>query len=433
MLSKVARVVGRSAGAGARAGRGAGLAGSRALATRTQLGDIFSPTPEHVQLRSTVREFAEKEVLPQALEHSREEKFNMGLFKKCGELGLLGITADPEFEGSGMDATAAVIVHEELSAADPSFTLSYLAHSMLFVNNLNFNGSAEQKGRFLPRACRGDLIGGMGMSEPSAGTDVLGMLTNAKRVAGGSGGYVLNGQKMWITNGAVSDTELGDAFLVYARTGKASNARTDFSLLLVEKGMPGFSLGQRIKDKCGMRASFTAELVFEDVAVPQANLVGKEGDAVLHMMRNLELERVALAAMSLGIARRSIEIMNKYAKERKAFGKSLNEFGQMQKHIADSYAEYAAGKAYVYNVARAMDLRVAGNRIDSDGTKLFCSTMAKNVADRAMQVLGGYGYCGPYQVEQLWRDAKLLEIGGGTLEAHEKNMTRDLSKIEAFP
>lgn len=205
------------------------------------------------------------------------------------------------------------------------------------------------------------------------------------------------------------------------------------SLFLVEKGMPGFSLGQRIKDKCGMRASATGELVFEDVRVPAANLVGGEGDAVLAMMRNLELERLALAAMSLGIARRSIEVMSKYAKEREAFGSKLHSFGQVQRHIADSYAEYAAGKAYVYNVAKNLDLASTGNRVDSDGVKLYCSVMGKNVADRAIQVLGGYGYCGEYAVEQLWRDAKLLEIGGGTLEAHQKNMARDLSQMDTLP
>ena len=205
------------------------------------------------------------------------------------------------------------------------------------------------------------------------------------------------------------------------------------SLFLVEKGMPGFSLGQRIKDKCGMRASATGELVFEDVRVPEANIVGGEGDAVLAMMRNLELERLALAAMSLGIARRSVEVMNSYARERSAFGKTLNHFAQIQRHVAESYAEYAAGKAYVYNVASNLDLASTGNRVDSDGVKLYCSVMGKNVADRAIQTLGGYGYCGDYQVEQLWRDAKLLEIGGGTLEAHHKNMTRDLSKMDKLP
>jgi len=276
------------------------------------------------------------------------------------------------------------------------------------------------------------MIGGMCMSEPSHGTDVLGMRTSAVEQSDGS--FTLNGAKMWITNGAVSDTELGDAFLVYARTGapgvKASKA---ISLFLVEKGMPGFSLGQKIKDKCGMRASSTAELVFEDVNVPAANLVGNQGGATLCMMRNLEIERVVLAAMSVGIARRSLQAMNQYATERVAFGEPLRNFGQIQRHISDSYGEYMAGKTYLYNTAANMQLSSAGSRLDTDGVKLYCTTMGKNVADRAMQVMGGYGYCGEYAIERLWRDSKLLEIGGGTLESHQKNMTRELAGIAVMP
>jgi len=370
-----------------------------------------------------VKQFTVNEVDPQALEHDRKEEFNIDLFRKLGELGLLGITVNPEYGGSGMDSTAAVIAHEELSCADPAFCLSFLAHSMLFANNLNLNGSPEQCSKYLPGACDGSLIGGMGMSEPGAGTDVLGLRSSAIRKGDD---YILNGSKMWITNGAINDSELGDVFLIYARTGEKDK---DVSMFIVEKGMPGFSLGQRIKDKCGMRASATAELVFQDCVVPAANLVGNEGDAILHMMRNLELERLVLAAMSLGIAKRSINLMNQYAKERKAFGEPINRFGQIQKHIADSYAEFMAGRAYTYNVANSMTLDATGNRVDSDGVKLYCSVMGTTVANRAMQVMGGYGYCGEYQVERLWRDAKLLEIGGGTLEAHQKNMTRDMSRM----
>lgn len=390
--------------------------------------DLYTPTEEHKALRESVRSFAEAEVEPQALEFNRLEKFNRPLFNKLGDLGLLGITADEKHGGSQMDAVATVIAHEELSAVDPAFCLSFLAHSLLFVNNLNVNGSEEQKARYLPKACTGELLGGMCMSEPEAGTDVLGMRTTARK---DGGDYVLNGAKMWITNGAADDTTTGDAFLVYARSPTDASAKPSYSLFLVDKGMPGFSLGQRIKDKCGMRASNTAELVFENVRVPAStHLVGKEGDAVLHMMKNLEIERLALAAMSLGIARRCIDVMNKYASQRKAFGQPINRYGQVQKHIADSYAEYMAGKAYVYSTAAGLDLTQGGGRIDSDGVKLYCSVMATNVANRAIQTLGGYGYCGEYVVERLWRDAKLLEIGGGTLEAHQKNMTRDLSKMD---
>ena len=201
------------------------------------------------------------------------------------------------------------------------------------------------------------------------------------------------------------------------------------STFIVEKNDPGFYVGQKIMDKLGMRGSNTAELVFENCKIPAHRLVGAEGDSMHHMMRNLEIERVGLAAMSLGIARRSIQIMNKYALERHAFGRPLNFYGQIQKYIADSYAEFKAAQAYVYQTALKLDLNREGNRLDSDGVKLVATTMAKNVADRAIQVLGGYGYVGEYVVERLWRDSKLLEIGGGTIEAHQKNITRDLSKL----
>lgn len=392
----------------------------------TQMQSIYAPTEEHQALREMLRGFVETEVDPQALEHNRKELFNVDLFRKLGDLGLLGITVPTEYGGSEMDATAAVIAHEELSASDPAFCLSYLAHSMLFVNNLCQNGSHDLKMKYLPGACSGELIGGMGMSEPAVGTDVMGMSTTAVPNADGTE-YTINGAKMWITNGTISGTDTGDAFLVYAKTGKG-RGKNDITSFLVEKGMPGFSLGQKIEDKCGMRASHTAELVFEDVVVPATNIVGELGGATLCMHRNLEIERLTLAAMSLGIARRSIEVMSAYAQERKAFGKSIGEYGQIQKAISESYAEYMAGRAYVYSVANNLDISSYGNGLDADGVKLYCAPMAKNIADRAMQVLGGYGYVGEYQVERLWRDAKLLEIGGGTNEAHHKNMFRDLSR-----
>jgi len=372
-----------------------------------------------------VRAFAEREVAPQAEAADRAERFNVELFVKLGELGLLGITVEDRFGGSGLDAVAAVIAHEELAAADPGFTLAYLAHSMLFANNLQFNGSDAQRAKYLPDACTGARICGMGMSEPAAGTDVLGLQTTATRKGDV---YLLNGAKMWITNGAVSDSELGDAYLIYARVD--GHARNQLSMFIVEKGYEGFSLGQKIHGKLGMRASTTAELVFEDCEVPAENLVGQEGTATIHMMRNLEIERVALAAMSLGIARRSVEVMNRYANERVSFGKPLRQHGQIQRYIAQSYAEFMAGRAYTYHTAGAMSLDEPGQRLDTDGVKLFTSTMGKEVADRAIQVLGGYGYVSEYAVERLWRDAKLLEIGGGTLEAHQKNMCRELARSE---
>ncbi|KAL0582830.1 hypothetical protein ABG067_007205 [Albugo candida] len=393
-----------------------------------------------------LEDFVREKVEPQALSFNCDEKFNSNLFRELGALGLLGITTPEKrvihnpivelidmnrYGGSNMDATAAVIAHEELASSDPAFCLSYLAHSMLFVNNLAQNGNEQQCVKYLPQACAGEKICGMGMSEPSVGTDVLGMSTHAKLSRCGDY-YLLNGSKMWITNGALNDTELGDYFLVYARTGESNTNRKNISCFIVEKGFEGFSLGQRIKNKCGMRASNTAELVFQDCKVPIENLIGKEDDAVVYMMRNLKIERVTLAAMSLGIARRSLQIMNDYAKERQAFGQSLNSFGQIQKSISESYAEFMAGRSYVYQVARNLALDSAEDSLDCDGVKLYCGHMAKRIADRAIQTLGGNGYIGDYVVERLWRDAKLLEIGGGTNESHQKNMMRQLAKMKCI-
>ncbi len=378
-------------------------------------------------LREMVRDFVREEVEPQALEFDREEKFNLDLFRKLGEYGLLGISVPAEHGGSGMDATAVAIINEELSYSDPAFCLAYLAHSQLMVNNLAFNGTEEQKSRILPKVCSGEWIGCMAMSEPGYGTDVLGMQTTAEQNVDGE--WVINGRKMWITNGSIDEEGTpADVCWLYARTGTDSKGRAEVTTFLVEKGMPGFSVGQKIYDKTGMRASNTAELVFDDCVVPAANIVGAPGESMIHMMRNLELERIGLAAMGLGIARRSLAAMNQYASEREAFGREIRDFGQIQRHIGESWAEYRAMRAYIYETARNTDLSKSGNRLDTDGVKLFGTTAAKNIADRAIQVMGGYGYVGEYTVERLWRDAKLLEIGGGTLESHQKNITRDLAQ-----
>ena len=388
--------------------------------------DLFNPSEEHKMLRAAVREFVVREVEPQAHEYDRKELFNLPLFRKLGEMGLHGITISSEYGGSDMDAVSAVIAHEELSWSDPGFCLAYLAHAMLCVNNFAQNGEEAQKKRILPKLCSGEWVGAMAMSEPHVGTDVLGMLTTA--VADGDH-YILNGRKMWITNGTIDEKGTpADAVLVYAKTGE-KNGRAQISTFMVEKEHAGYTVGQKIKDKTGMRASNTAELVFNDCRVPRSALLGKEGDSLHHMMKNLEIERLTLAAMSIGIAKRSLQIMNQYARDREAFGKPLASFGQIQKYIGESYAEYMSARTYVYDTARRMDLNKAGQRLDSDGVKIVASTMAKNVADRAIQVLGGYGYVGEYVVERMWRDSKLLEIGGGTLEAHQKNITNDLGKM----
>jgi len=392
--------------------------------------DFFNPTETHSQLRSMLRDFTENEVEPQALENDRAESFNLPLLKQLGDLGLLGLTVEEKYGGSGLDATAVALVHEELSYSDPGFCLSYLAHSLLLVNNISVNGSSEQKKRLLPSAMTGEHLGGMGMSESNAGTDVLGMKTKAVEDES-TKIWQLTGQKMWITNGTLDGGKTpGDLFLVYARTGPN---RSDITSFLVEKDMPGFSVGQKINDKLGMRASPTAELVFDKVMIPAENIIGEVNGATLCMMRNLEIERVGLAAMALGIARRCINVMTNYAtNDRKAFGKPISDFGQIQSAIATSYAEYMAGRSYVYALAQTLDLNSYGNGLDADGAKLYCAQMAKTVADRSIQVLGGYGYVGEYNVERLWRDSKLLEIGGGTNESHHKNMMRDLKKLPAL-
>lgn len=324
--------------------------------------DHSNPTPEHKMLREMIRSFVQENVEPQAHQHDREEKFNLELFRKFGELGVLGLTAPEQYGGAALDATAAVAILEELSASDPGFCLAYLAHAMLCVNNIAVNGDETQKALYLPKLCSGEFVGAMAMSEPAVGTDVLGMQTSA--VVKAKGGYTLNGRKMWITNGTIDDNKTAcDVVIVYAKTGE-KKGRAEISTFIVDRTMPGFYVGQKIQDKLGMRGSNTAELVFDNCEVPATHLVGNLGESMLHMMRNLEIERLTLAAMSLGIARRALEIMNKYAEDRQAFGKSLNYFGQIQMYIANSYAEFKAARSYVYETARKLSLHQEGSRAD---------------------------------------------------------------------
>jgi isovaleryl-CoA dehydrogenase len=382
--------------------------------------DLTAPTPEHALLADTLREFVAREVEPQAAAHDRSERFNHALFQKAGALGLLGVILPTEYGGSGLDATAAVQLMEALSTSDPGFALSVLAHGVLFAQNVAVNGSEAQKRRVLPKAASGEWIGGLCMTEPEVGTDVLAMRTRAKR---DGDVYVIDGRKTFITNGGIDEHTLGDAFVVYTATGDG-----EITSFLVEKGMPGFALGQKWKDKLGMRASFTAELVFDGVRVPAANRLGEEGQGTLQMMRNLEVERLTLAAMSLGIAQRSLRVMVDWANQRKTFGVPIREHGQIQRHLAEGFAEWRSVRAFVYDTARRIDLTKTGQRVDADAAKLVAAQVGKRVADAAIQVLGGYGYMGENVVERLWRDAKLLEIGGGTLEAHHKNLTKDLCR-----
>ncbi len=381
--------------------------------------DLLAPTPEHRMLAETLREFVAQEVEPQAAEFDRSETFNHALFRRAGELGLLGVTLPEEYGGAGLDAVAAVQIMEALCTSDPGFALAVLAHAYLFANNVAVNGSELQKKHILPRSASGEWLGGLCMTEPAVGTDVLNLKTRARR---DGDAYVLDGTKTFITN-ASDGQELGDCFIVYAATEPKV-----ISSFLVEKGMEGFRLGQKWEDKLGMRASFTGELVFDGVRVPLENRMGDEGEGTIHMMRNLEIERLTLAAMSLGIAERCLRVMIDYANERTTFGKPIREHGQIQRYIAETFAEWRAARIFVYDTARRLRLDSVGQRVDADATKLFASQAAKRAADAAMQVLGGYGYMGEYVVARLWRDAKLIEIGGGTLEAHHKNITKDLTR-----
>ncbi len=364
-------------------------------------------------LREMVAALVKEKVEPQAEHYDQKGHLNRELFQLVADQGLLGVTIPAEAGGAGLDATAAVIVHHELSKSDPGFCLAYLAHAVLFVNNFFYASNEAQRERILPKVISGEWVGGMGMTEPDHGTDVMGMKTTAVKKGDV---YVLNGSKTYITNGPE-----GDIFLVYA---KVDGRVTSF---LVERTFAGFSTSGPIK-KMGMRASSMSELVFEDCEVPAANLVGEEGQGVTHMMRNLEIERLTLAAMSVGIADRCVEIMVRFGRERMAFGEPINRFGQIQRYIADGYAMTEAARCLVYNVAKNVGPNVR-NRVGSDAAKLFAAPVGKTVADYAMQVMGGAGYCSEYPVERLYRDAKLLEIGGGTLESHQKNLTKDLSKM----
>lgn len=368
------------------------------------------PSEEHRMLRELVAGFARDQVEPQAAAHDRTGTLNLGLLRQAGMLGLHGLTIPEAAGGSGLDATAAVVAHHELAKVDPGFTLAYLAHAILFANNFYWAANDEQRSRYLPEVLAGERIGAMGMTEPGAGTDVLGMQTTAERRGDV---YRLRGRKTFITNAPDADY-----FLVYAKV------EGQVSAFLVERSCEGFATGPHI-EKMGMRAAPMAELIFEDCVVPAANLLGAEGGGLTHMMRNLEIERLCLAAISLGIADRCLEIMLRYSVERHAFGKPIAEFGQIQRYIAESYARTEAARCLIYAVAQGVGPE-RRNRIGTDAAKLFAAPVGKEVADNAMQVLGGWGYCTEFTVERLLRDAKLLEIGGGTLESHQKNLTRDL-------
>jgi isovaleryl-CoA dehydrogenase len=312
-----------------------------------------------------------------------------------------------------MGAMEATMVMDVFGARCASTTLSYLAHSILCVNNLFENASPEQKKKYLPKLISGEHIGAMAMTEPGAGSDALGLQTRAVKKGNK---YILNGSKTYITNGTLADT-----LVVYARTG---NAKKEISTFIVEKGFKGFRVGRKLH-KMGMRASPTAELAFEDCEVPAENIVGHENDSVAHMMRNLNIERITISGISVGIAKACLAYSTKYASERSQFGKTIGQFQMVQERIAEMAANTAAADALLYNSAKAYD---AGNRDMSLGAKakLFCAQIATQAGLDAIQILGGYGYMKEYPVERYMRDAKLMEIGAGTNEVMRLIIAREL-------
>lgn len=378
------------------------------------LDDLFNSNEQYAGLRRTVAEFTEREIEPQAKQNDRAETFNSALFKKAAEVGILGVTIPQQFGGAGMDAVSAVILYEEMSRSDPAFAMSCLAHSILFGHNLAENGSEAQKERYLRKIVTGEYRAGIAMTTPEGGTDVLAMRNTALR---NSNHWVLNGIKRFITNFD------GDVFLTYARTGQE---RSNISLFILESGYEGFSPGKKEEDKMGMRASPTGDLIFTDCKVPLDMLVGAENQALDAMKKNLEIERLTLAAISTGVALRCYDEMVRYANERKSFGKAIINHGQVRDMLANSYAETEAARAQLYRVARRVDLKV-GKLQESDAVKLKAANVGTQVADNAIQVLGGFGYCG-HAVQRLYRDARLIRIGGGTDEAMENNIARAFTR-----
>ncbi|HEY1720791.1 MAG TPA: isovaleryl-CoA dehydrogenase [Magnetospirillaceae bacterium] len=371
-------------------------------------------------LRDSVRAFSDAKIGPRAAEIDRTDTFPRDLWTGLGDLGLHGITVEEEYGGAAMGYLAHVVAMEEVSRGSASVGLSYGAHSNLCVNQIRRNGTAAQKKKYLPKLITGEHVGGLAMSEPGAGSDVVSMRTKAEKKGDR---YVLNGTKFWITNGSEAEV-----LVVYAKTDAAAGSK-GISAFLIEKGMKGFSVAQKL-DKLGMRGSPTAELVFQDCEVPEENMLGRLHGGVAVLMSGLDYERAVLAGGPLGIMQACLDITLPYVHERKQFGKAIGEFQLMQGKLADMYTTLNACKAYVYTVAKACD-KGRTTRKDAAGAILYAAEKATWMALEAIQALGGNGYINEFATGRLLRDAKLYEIGAGTSEIRRMLIGRELFEESA--